>query len=566
MSSSSLRTDGTPTAAGPPDLEMADTGLAVAEASGADDIPMMDEREGDSMSGADEPTLASSYDLSTNPLTVSGYAEALSDCFSAVTSLLSIDDDRTAIPVATNQALLSWAADTGRAVLSEADRLQADIQRAATSLEEDERSKSIETLSKLRFGPQILDLTALTAAESKGAIGQEQSAFLSELSRLEAVFAQSAEWMLANAGPSDIEVLCDLADSTAQLAQLRVRTNVYLSSVGTQTAVADIRAAWATASVAAKMLLRAYALVEALDTTSTPGSGTAVVAAGGGSSSLSGLVLGGHEGRAGLLTERQRAQLSISVSLAQVSLFRLHPLFNILRSQESATDARRTTDTLRANAVAYSRRALQQAGLKWIYQWADDAKTGFQNKGARKLPKDWVLSHAHGIEHEERVLHGGWELLSLRAEALMTAIRAGWYQTLASSAGTDHLYQTMPSFEDLNQLSSEGAEVAAMADCVSALTRRPAQGSHAIPDKALESKDIARAFEAEIFTTIEGADVFATQGAVGQLEPARQVRIAVEIDSSDGSVRGSTVSNSSAAVNELAFWDWVMSRTLGNSS
>ncbi|CAD6977361.1 unnamed protein product [Tilletia controversa] len=583
IASSSIRsenqfaTEGSTPAASVVDAQVAESSSDADEAMAVEDNAMMES----------EPALSSTYEGSTNPLTPSGYAEALSDCYSAISSLLSLVDTGTKPDTsAFNMALVTWAVGAGRTVLFEADRLQADVSQAGSSVDETEREGCSKVLAALRHSPLLLDVAALVAAESRlpGSHSKEDPSFMAELVRLERSVSQVADGLLTRAQDQavpTVEELCDIADAAISMSQLRIRV-AGLDGLGTSESRPTVRAdlpvataAWSTASGAAKLLVKAYALLEANNPATAPAS----------SGATSDFVLGDstRAGRGGLLSERQRTQLGISLCLAQVSLLRLHPVFNVLRAAQLSDEARKTIDVLRANAVAYSRRALQQAGLRWVLQYADDA--GKKDTSGRKLGSQWVTEQARLLEHDERVLHDGWEVLSLRVETLMVAIRAGWYKfstqqdavrQVASGLGQPSAAANHQEFfSALLQGHSTGLELLGLLECLVALTKASSATTQSMPqlaEKARDKEEIAQSWEIEVFRSSVG-DVTST----GPLSKAlNHVRALAEVDEDDGSISaaqdssdrhvalaGSIRLDGVGTMDELSFWDWAVEGLLG---
>ncbi|KAL9936018.1 hypothetical protein V8E36_004860 [Tilletia maclaganii] len=545
---------------------------------------------------ANETALSSTYEGSTNPLTPSGYAEALTDYHGAILSLLALVDANAGIQ-AYHRPLVEWAAGAGRTNLEEAEQLQGDLTSVGSAVDETERESAAATLSRLRHAPILLKIATLLAAEPRldGRASTDDTAYAAELSRLETRITQTAEPLLANASSSqatlaDVEHICDIADSAMSLAQLRIRQSLSpsnpasgLESTEGSSDLQNATAAWATATVTAKLYVKAYSLLES----SPSGAGSA----GGANFVLSGAT---QDGRGGLLSDRQRSQLSISLSLAQISLLRLHPLFALLRAhQASADEARKTVDVLRANAVAYSRRALQQAGLRWVVQYADDAGKRANGSGSglgsSKLTPQWALDQARLLEHEERVLHDGWEVLSLRAETLMVAIRAGWCKFVSQGDSVRGAAATMDAgagagpqqvLSALLQSSSAGLELVALLECLAALTKTHGNGLHA-QDKAAESEEIARSWAQESFLPSPFEDNLSDTN-----QPSTHAlalfRVLSDLDADD---RSFTVVQSGPSLapelqpyvnelrldglgvlNELAFWDWAARTLVGSTA
>ncbi|KAK0540816.1 hypothetical protein OC842_000269 [Tilletia horrida] len=551
----------------PATLVQAASGTADAEQV----IPAVSDGMDDDSMMANEPSLSSTYEGSTNPLTPSGYAEALCDYYAAVSALLSMTDDTSVPAPQVHRPLVAWAVGAGQAMLLEADRLQDDISKANSVVDETEREGCAESLAQLRNAPLLLEVAALLSSETRvqGSPSASDAAYGAQLAKLEAQFAAVAEELLSRAqgpAPPAVGELCNVADAAMSISQLRIR--LAASNPTTETATA----AWSTATATAKLLVKAYSLLEAND----PG-GSASAGAG------ANIVLGSgsHDGKGGLLSERQRTQLSISLSLAQISLLRLHPAFDVLRAAQSAEEARKTIEALRANAAAYSRRALQQAGLRWVVQYADDA--GKRTTSSGKLSPQWAAEQALSLEHEERVLHDGWEVLSLRAETLVTALRAGWYKLAGQGESVRQRAQVELSqggaiqsadqlLAALLQSNAAGAELVGMLECLAALTALSAsaggseqlqqQALHLQPhqvDKARESREIAQSWAQEVFarspdsrsTTDSALDAF---------------RVLAELDADDGSLRDRGRSAQAAStilldeagyIDELAFWNWV---------
>ncbi|KAE8267318.1 hypothetical protein A4X09_0g5022 [Tilletia walkeri] len=553
-------------------IDIIDSNSGADEAMTVDDDAVMES----------EPGLSSTYEGSTNPLTPSGYAEALSNCYSAVSTLLSLVDTSTNSSASALPTLLvTWAVGAGRTVLFEADRLQTDVSKEGSNVDETEREGCSEELATLQHAPLLLDVAALMAAESRSATSHSRNdpSFMAELERLEKSVSQVADGLLARtqeqAAPT-VEELCDIADAAVSMSQLRIRVTG-IEGLGTSESrpavLSDLptaTAAWSTASSAAKVLVKAYALLEASNSATAPASD---------------VVLGDstRDGRGGLLSERQRTQLGISLCLAQVSLLRLHPVFHVLRAAQSPEEARKTIDVLRANATAYSRRALQQAGLRWVLQYADDG--GKSVTSGRKLGAQWATEQARSLEHDERVLHDGWEVLSLRAEALMVAIRAGWYKfvsqddvirQVASSYGSTPSAGNKELFQVLLQSQGSGLELSGLLECLLALTKSSSTTS-SVPgqfqqgEKIRDIEEIAQSWSTEVFrSSLGGPPSTSTISAA-----LTHIRALEDMDELDGSISaaqdsaspnvfaGSIRLDGLGTMDELSFWEWAVQGLLG---
>ncbi|CDR88282.1 uncharacterized protein SPSC_03943 [Sporisorium scitamineum] len=165
-----------------------------------------------------------------------------------------------------------------------------------------------------------------------------------------------------------VATLCDIGEAGQNLCRLSLRL---------QPAEAGVAAIWALATSSTKLFSQALA---ALDTS----------AAGGGSAAVL--------GQANTSTPTSRARCRILLALSSLSILRSHPAFEAA----GIVGAKGTRSKLVDNARLYARKAVSEIGLGWMLRPAP-----------AQTPRSAVIPPP-----------GGWENLSLEAEATFHLLRA----------------------------------------------------------------------------------------------------------------------------------------------
>ncbi|GAK62702.1 uncharacterized protein PAN0_002d0904 [Moesziomyces antarcticus] len=177
----------------------------------------------------------------------------------------------------------------------------------------------------------------------------------------------------------DVPTLCDVGEAGQNLCRLSLRLEPAPNAVA---------AIWTLATLSTKLYSQA---LSALDTASRGGGSAAVL------------------GQANTSTPTSRARCRILLALSSFSLFRSHPAFEAA----GIPGAMGTRSKLIDNARLYARKAATEIGLGWILRPA-----------ASRAPTTAVQPPP-----------GGWESLSLEAEASMHLLRALLFRARFNAAG-----------------------------------------------------------------------------------------------------------------------------------
>lgn len=233
--------------------------------------------------------------------------------------------------------------------------------------------------------------TAHVACLSKAVeLGSEPTQISSEV---EAAMQLANDWASrlivspSNTQPSsarkdaEVATLCDIGEACQVLTRLSLRL---------EPAETGVAAIWTLATSSTKLFSQALA---ALDT-STAGGGSAAVL-----------------GQANTSTPTSRARCRILLALSNLSICRSHPAFEAA----GIAGAKGTRGKLVDNARLYARKAVTEIGLGWVLR-----------------PAPASASRSAAIPPP-----GGWESLSLEAEAVFHLLRALLVRVNVSAAAAD---------------------------------------------------------------------------------------------------------------------------------
>ncbi|EST10232.1 hypothetical protein PSEUBRA_000648 [Kalmanozyma brasiliensis GHG001] len=331
------------------------------EAAGTD----ADEDDMQSVNGGDDV-----YGYTSSLVTPASLMETLLSLLACLTSMIeaaSAAGDvltfNTAVDqvVARAQAVVTDAGSTASLPSTSNDAAQASSEVAAR-WQEVERSAFLARVASLSKAFELGSTPSQISSEVESTM-QLANDWSSRL-----IASPSATKPSSGRKDAEVATLCDVGEACQNLCRLSLRL---------EPAEAGVAAIWALATSSSKLFSQALA---ALDTSAAGGGSVAVL------------------GQANTSTPTSRARCRILLALSSLSIFRSHPGFEAA----GIAGAKGTRGKLVDNARLYARKAVTEIGLGWILR---PAPASASRSAALPPP-------------------GGWESLSLEAEAVFHLLRA----------------------------------------------------------------------------------------------------------------------------------------------